>query len=149
MIERFTQMCLFFSCVNMMCVCIIVSDQQRHEELVQVDDLDASQAHFDLSVHLWHVAITISLCCPRKQRQFKVEQLLTNDGYGLQVSKKQGTWSAGWNIKTCIILQTTFISSTLTRQISYSPTTPTVIMYSVKSSWWLLTFVLHVCVCNT
>lgn len=34
-----------------MYVCISMSDQQRHEELVQVDDLDASQAHFDLSVH--------------------------------------------------------------------------------------------------
>lgn len=70
-------------------VCISVSDQQRHEELVQVDDLDAAQAHFDLPIHLGHVAITISLCCPRKQGQLEAEQLLTNDGHGLRRSKKE------------------------------------------------------------
>lgn len=66
-----------------------MSDQQRHEELVQVDDLDAAQAHFDLPIHLRHVAITISLCRPRKQGQLEAEQLLTDDGHSLQGSKKE------------------------------------------------------------
>lgn len=70
-------------------VCISMSDQQRHEELVQVDDLDAAQAHFDLPIHLRHVAITISLCCPRKQGQLEAEQLLTDDGHSLQGSKRE------------------------------------------------------------
>lgn len=78
-----------FACEHIqMLVCVSMSDQQRHEELVQVDDLDAAQAHFDLPIHLGHIAITISLCCPRKQGQLEAEQLFTNDGHSLEGSEK-------------------------------------------------------------
>lgn len=51
---------------------------------MQVDDLDAAQTHLDFPVHLRHVAVPLPLCCPRKQRQFEAEHLLTHDGHGLQ-----------------------------------------------------------------
>lgn len=61
-----------------------LTNQQRHEELVQVDDLDAAQTHRDLSVHHRHVFVALPLCRPQKQRQFEVEHLITHDGDHLQ-----------------------------------------------------------------
>lgn len=65
-----------------MCVCLPY--QQRHEELVQVDDLDAAQTHRHLPVHLGHVAVTVGLCRSRKQGQLEAEDFVPNDGHGLQ-----------------------------------------------------------------
>lgn len=68
----------------------IISDQQRHEELVQVDYLDAAQTHRDLPVHPRRVRVTVPLRRPRKQGEFEAEHLLAHDGHRLQGEEEEG-----------------------------------------------------------
>lgn len=71
-------------CVHV-CVCAQVraSHQQRHEELVQVNDPDAAHTQRNLPIHSGGVAVALGLCRSWKQTQTEAENLLANDRHGL------------------------------------------------------------------
>lgn len=70
-----------------MCACVraqvCASHQQRHEELVQVDDPNAAHTQRNLPIHPGGVAVALRLRRSREQTQTEAEDLLANDGHGL------------------------------------------------------------------
>lgn len=66
--------------------------QQRHDELVQVNHLDAAYIQLHSAISFGGVGITGALCGVRSQTHGEAEHLITHDGDGLNDSKSSTTF---------------------------------------------------------
>lgn len=58
--------------------------QQRHDELVQVNNLDAAHVQLQSAISFGGVSVTDALCGVRSQTHGEAEHLITHDGDGLK-----------------------------------------------------------------
>lgn len=65
-------------------VCVCVTHQEGHKELVQINHLDAAHIQLNVSISLWRVSVTSALCGCRSQTNGKAENLITHDWDGLK-----------------------------------------------------------------
>lgn len=67
----------------------VETHQQRHDEFVQVNHLNAAYAQLHSAVSFAGVGVTRALCGIRSQTHGKAEHLITHDGDGLKDKKSQ------------------------------------------------------------